>query len=94
MFNFLFFKNQLKQCKQSYEDEIERIVNDREKLRKELEQSREEAIILLNQERDDLINKYEKEKLILSHQVNAVANDRDNSLLNAENERQQVRIFF
>jgi hypothetical protein len=82
--------NQLKQCKQSYEDEIERILADRERVRKELEQSREEAILMLNHERDELIQRFDREKGHLSNEVSAVSSDRDAVLINAENEKQQV----
>ena len=83
-------QNQLNQTKQAYEDEIERVCADREKMRKELEGEREEAIGQLTREKDELAAAYEREKDQLAHEVAMVASERDTALINAENERQQL----
>ena len=80
----------MKQCKQSYEEELERIIHDREKLRRDLELSKEEIVNLLHQEKDEMLMKFDKEKEFLHQNLNNLAADRDNALLNAENEKQQV----
>ena len=63
-------------------------------MRKELEQAREEAIGILSQERDEIIQKFEKDKAHLNNEISNVASERDAILINSENEKQQVRECF
>jgi hypothetical protein len=46
----------------------------------------------LNQEREELIHRFEKEKSQLNNEISAVASDRDALLINSENEKQQVKL--
>jgi hypothetical protein len=86
-----YLKNLLRNTKQSLEDEIDRIVSERERLRRELEESREQVVTSLLQEKDEILNKHDKEKELLNHNLSNLAADRDALLLAAENEKQKVK---
>lgn len=60
--------------RQQYEDEIERITNDRGKLRKELDQAKEKIDELIK-EKNTLIIKFESEKDELSNEIDRLKND-------------------
>ena len=48
----------------------------------------------MNQEREELIHRFEKEKSQLNNEISAIASDRDALLINSENEKQQVILKF
>jgi chromosome segregation ATPase len=67
-----FFKKN--QFKQQYEDEIERITNDRGKLRKELDQAKEKIDELIK-EKNTLVINFESEKDELANEIDRLKND-------------------
>ncbi len=84
----------IRQHQHAHEDDVDRMTREREKIRHELETAREEIIHQLTKEKDDLINRYEKEKEDLHYELATVITERDQALIEAENERQKVRIFI
>jgi hypothetical protein len=76
-----------------YDSEIERLVADREKVRKELESARDESIKMLTLEKEELIAKYENEKQNLYSDLALLNSDKEGIIYKAENDKQQV-IFF
>lgn len=69
------------------------MVREREKLRQELETLREETVRQLLREKDELVQRYEKEKHDLHYELANVITERDQALIEAENEKQKVRIL-
>ena len=61
-----------------------------ENQRLEMEASREQIIQQNQNEKEDMIEKYEREKAELEQELAATQRDRDDSLMFAENEKQQV----
>ncbi len=80
----------LRQHQQSHEDDVERMTREREKIRHELETAREETIRQFTKDKDDSSNRYEKEKEDLHYELATVITERDQALIEAENERQKV----
>ena len=80
----------VRQQQHGHEDELERMTREREKLRHELETSREEIIRQLTREKDESTQRYEKEKEDLHYELANVITERDQSLIEAENEKQKV----
>ncbi|CAF4083580.1 unnamed protein product [Rotaria magnacalcarata] len=75
---------------QAHEDDIERMTRERDKLRHELETAREESIRQLTREKDESVQRYEKEKEDLHYEIANVITERDQSLMEAENEKQKL----
>jgi hypothetical protein len=72
------------------------MTREREKLRHELETAREETIRQLTREKDEITQRYEKEKEDLHYELANTITERDQALMEAENEKQKVRsqLFF
>jgi CDP-diacylglycerol pyrophosphatase len=81
----------IRQHHQAHEDDIERMTREREKLRHELELSREEIIRQLTREKDESTQRYEKEKEDLHFELANAITERDQALIEAENEKQTVK---
>jgi uncharacterized protein YoxC len=81
----------IRQHHQVHEDDIERMTREREKLRHELEVSREETIRQLTREKDESTQRYEKEKEDLHYELANAITERDQALIEAENEKQKVK---
>lgn len=79
----------LQQERETHSEDIERLTKMNECHRRELENEREELIHKYNMERDDLIQNYEQEKEELAQEIMAIQRERDELLLMAENEKQQ-----
>lgn len=56
-----------------------------------MEVAREDLVGCQTQEREEMCEKYEREKAELEEELAAVQKDRDDSLMFAENEKQQVK---
>lgn len=84
----------IQQHHQVHEDDIERMTREREKLRHELEAAREETIRHLSRDKDETVQRYEKEKEDLHYELANVITERDQALIEAENEKQKVRNLF
>jgi hypothetical protein len=69
------------------------MTREREKLRHDLETGREEIVRQLTREKDELTQRYEKEKEDLHYELANVITERDQALIEAENEKQKVRIL-
>ena len=82
----------IRQHHQAHEDDIERMTREREKLRHELETSREETIRQLTREKDESTQRYEKEKEDLHYELANAITERDQALIEAENEKQKVSL--
>jgi chromosome segregation ATPase len=80
----------IRQHLQAHEDDIERMTREREKLRHELETAREETIRILTHEKDESTQRYEKEKEDLHYELANTITERDQLLMEAENEKQKV----
>ena len=80
----------VQQHHQAHEDDIERMTREREKLRLELETAREETIRQLSKEKDESTQRYEKEKEDLHYELANAITERDQALIEAENEKQKV----
>ena len=80
----------LRQHHQAHEDDIERMTREREKLRHELEISREEIIRQLTREKDESTHRYEKEKEDLQYELATAITERDQALIESENDKQKV----
>lgn len=80
----------LRQHHQAHEDDIERMTREREKLRHELEISREEIIRQLTREKDESTQRYEKEKEDLQYELATAITERDQALIESENDKQKV----
>ncbi|CAF4163203.1 unnamed protein product, partial [Rotaria sp. Silwood2] len=80
----------VQQHHQAHEDDVERMTREREKLRHELETAREETIRLLTKEKDDSTHRYEREKEDLHYELANAITERDQSLIEAENEKQKL----
>ena len=65
-----------------------------ESLRLEMESQRDEIIHQNNMEKEEMQNLFERAQEELNNQLIALQRDRDDSLLLAENEKQQVRATF
>lgn len=65
---------------------------ERERTRAELEAQRDEIIHQNNMEKEDMICDFTRIKEELQDSLNAVQRDRDEQLLIAENDKQQVQI--
>ena len=65
-----------------------------ESLRLEMESQRDEIIHQNNMEKEEMQNLFERAQEELNNQLIALQRDRDDSLLVAENEKQQVRATF
>jgi len=83
----------IRQHHQAHEDDLERMTREREKLRHDLETGREEIVRQLAREKDELTQRYEKEKEDLHYELANVITERDQALIEAENEKQKVRIL-
>jgi hypothetical protein len=70
------------------------MTREREKLRYELETAREETIRQLTREKDESTQRYEKEKEDLHYELANVTTERDQALIEAENEKQKVKKNF
>ncbi|CAF4826729.1 unnamed protein product [Rotaria sp. Silwood1] len=79
----------IQQHHRAHEEDIERMTREREKLRHELEVAREETIRQLTREKDDSVQRYEKEKEDLHYELANIITERDQSLIEAENEKQK-----
>jgi hypothetical protein len=66
------------------------MTREREKLRFELETAREETIRQLTREKDESTQRYEKEKEDLHYELANAITERDQALIEAENEKQKV----
>jgi chromosome segregation ATPase len=84
----------IRQHKQAHDDDVERMTREREKIRLELETAREETVRQFVKEKDDTINRHDKEKEDLHYELATVITERDQALIEAENERQKVRILI
>ncbi|CAF3320875.1 unnamed protein product [Rotaria socialis] len=80
----------IQQHHQAHEDDIERMTRERDKLRHELETAREESIRQLTRDKDESVQRYEKEKEDLHYEIANVITERDQSLMEAENEKQKL----
>ncbi|CAF0803068.1 unnamed protein product [Rotaria sp. Silwood1] len=80
----------IRQHHEAHEDDIERMTREREKLRHELETAREETIRLLTKEKDDTTHRYEREKEDLHYELANAITERDQALIEAENEKQKL----
>lgn len=56
-----------------------------------MEAAREEMLSQHQMEKEDMVEKFEKEKDALEMELAATQKDRDDSLMFAENEKQQVK---
>lgn len=81
----------LRQHHQAHEDDVERMARERERLRLELEAAREETIRQFIKEKDETTHRFEKEKEDLHYELANVITERDQALIEAENEKQKVR---
>ena len=80
----------LRQYRQNHDDDIERMTRERDKLRHELETGHEEAVRQHARDKDESTQRHEKDKEDLRYELaNAIA-DRDQSLIESENEKQKV----
>ncbi|CAF4135726.1 unnamed protein product, partial [Rotaria sp. Silwood2] len=79
----------VQQHHRAHEDDIERMTREREKLRHELEAVREETIRQLTRDKDDSVQRYEKEKEDLHYELANIITERDQALIEAENEKQK-----
>ena len=70
------------------------MIRERDKLRHELETSREESIRQLIHEKDESTQRYEKEKEDLHYELASAITERDQTLVEAENEKQKVMSCF
>ena len=80
----------VRQHRQAHEDDLERMTREREKLRVELEGNREETVRQLNKDKDESSNRFEKEREDLHYELASAINERDQALIEAENEKQKV----
>ena len=80
----------VRQHQQAHEDDVERMTRERDKIRHELETAREEAIRQHTKEKDDSTSRFEREKEDLHYELATVITERDQALIEAENERQKV----
>jgi chromosome segregation ATPase len=80
----------IRQHHQAHEDDIERMTREREKIRHELEAAREETFRHLTREKDEVTQRYEKEKEDLHYELANAITERDQALIEAENEKQKV----
>jgi hypothetical protein len=69
------------------------MTREREKIRHELETAREEIIRQFTSEKDDSTQRYEKEKEDLHYELASAITERDQALIESENEKQKVRSF-
>jgi CDP-diacylglycerol pyrophosphatase len=81
----------IRQHQQAHEDDVERMTREREKIRHELEIAREETVRQFTKDHHESTNRYEKEKEDLHYELATVITERDQALIEAENERQKVR---
>jgi chromosome segregation ATPase len=81
----------VRQHLQAHEDDVERMTRERDKIRHELETAREETIRQFIKEKDDSSSRFEKEKEDLHYELATVITERDQYLIEAENEKQKVR---
>ncbi|CAF3848033.1 unnamed protein product [Rotaria sordida] len=79
----------IQQHHQAHEDDIERMTREREKLRHELETAREETIRLFTKEKDETTQRHESEKEDLHYELANAITERDQALIEAENEKQK-----
>jgi len=84
----------IRQHQQAHEDDIERMTREREKVRHELETAREETIRQFTREKDESTQRYEKEKEDLQYELANAITERDQALMEAENEKQKVKKMF
>ena len=80
----------IRQQLQAHEDDVERMARERERVRFELETAREETIRQLTKEKDESTQRYEKEKEDLHYELANVITERDQALIEAENEKQKL----
>ena len=81
----------LRQHHQAHEDDVERMTREREKLRHELEVAREETVRQFLKDKEETIQRYEKEKEDLHYELASAITERDQALIESENEKQKVR---
>ncbi len=80
----------MRNTKQTYDEDVERILAQKEKLRRDLEDAHQQGVSILLLEKDELLAKHDVEKEELINNLNMLAADRDALLISAENEKQQV----
>ncbi|CAM4772379.1 unnamed protein product [Rotaria magnacalcarata] len=78
------------QHRSAHEDDVERMTREREKLRRELELAREETIRQFTKEKDDSTQRFEREKDDLHYELATAITERDQALIEAENEKQKL----
>ena len=64
--------------------------HDRERVRRELEQSREDAVNELRAEREEILSRHDREREQWQGELAAAVAERESALVNAESERQQL----
>lgn len=80
----------INRLRQQHEEDVMRLTNEKESNALQMNQEKEEIVNDLKAEFENLAAKYEKEKAALINEVALVQKERDEMLVNAENEKQEV----
>lgn len=83
-------KHQIDVVRAAHEEDVERLGREREKLRVDLETTRDSQLAAARAEKEDAAVKYERERQELLAEVVRVQHERDDSILASEQEKHHI----